>query len=140
METYSTLGRHIVVDMFKIQTKVYLDSPFLLKLLAKQAIKLSGAELLDINTFKFEPQGVTLTAIISESSMDIHTYPEHGDVFISFYTCGSKADPLKGIQFIKDVLKPTFCKLKEIERGNANTPELETFERTLNQHPIDRYA
>ncbi len=114
---YDTAGVHIIADFHGIPSCPGLNDVGILESIAKHAIELSNATLLKMFSNKFEPQGITLSAIISESSMDIHTYPEHGYMSVSFYTCGDKADPIKGIKFIRDVFKPDHVNVMSIGRG-----------------------
>ena len=37
---------------------------------------------------KFEPHGVTMIAVLSESHASFHTFPETGDIFVGLFTCG----------------------------------------------------
>ena len=44
---------------------------------------------------RFEPQGVTAVAVVGESHLAVHTWPEEGRLFLDIATCGdpSLADP-----------------------------------------------
>ena len=120
-EEYGTDGTHIIADFYGIADKDGLNNEDLLKLLAKKAIELSNATLIDMFTHKFEPQGVTLSAIISESSMDLHSYPESSYLSVSFYTCGPKANPIKGIEFLRDQFNPEHVNVMSIGRGTKQS-------------------
>lgn len=41
---------------------------------------------------KFEPQGLTLVYILSESHFTVHTYPEHNYISLDLYICNPKYD------------------------------------------------
>ena len=66
-----------------------LDDPEHIRMLLYKTVKMCGANLLDLNVHKFEPQGVTGFAMISESHISIHTWPEKGIAVCDVFTCGN---------------------------------------------------
>jgi S-adenosylmethionine/arginine decarboxylase-like enzyme len=52
------------------------------------AIRASGATIESYTEKKFEPQGYSLVVLISESHASVHTFPEHGMLFVDYFTCG----------------------------------------------------
>lgn len=118
MEKYGTIGSHVMADLYGVENFKVLNSVKLLKEASKVAIELSGATLLKMHTHKFIPQGVTLTAIISESSLDLHTWPVERFIAISYYTCGEKANPLNGIEYFIDLLRPESFNVSQGARGH----------------------
>lgn len=58
----------------------------------RSAVAAGGATLLDLAVRRFEPQGVTAVALLAESHLSVHTWPEHGYAAIDAYTCGTR-DP-----------------------------------------------
>ncbi len=119
-EIYSTKGKHIIADFFGIKNNFYLDDEAGLIRIFKAAIQVSRATLIDMMSYKFTPHGITLVGILSESSFDCHTYPEHNFMSVSLYTCGSEADPERGIRFISKLLKPNRQLIRRIERGDES--------------------
>ncbi len=124
MKTYDIDGTHVIADFYGVENCELLDNKDELVSLIKDAIKISGATLIDINAHKFEPQGITVTAILSESSCTLHGYPEHCFMSVDFYTCGKTANPLNGINFLKDVLNPEHCNIISIGRGSKESIDL----------------
>ena len=47
-----------------------------------------GATLLHIHTHKFSPQGVSGVAILAESHISVHTWPEIGYGAFDVFMCG----------------------------------------------------
>ena len=47
-------------------------------------------KVLKIETHKFEPQGVTGFALLAESHLSIHTWPEKGVAVCDIFTCGDQ--------------------------------------------------
>lgn len=125
---YGTEGIHIIADFYGIDNTSYLKDTAWGERLCEGAIKESKATLLEMHSKGFSPHGYTVVAILSESSMDMHSYPEHGHLSVSFHTCGEKADPLLGIKFLHDKLKPKKDNTIIINRGKISqltTKELE---------------
>ena len=118
MSEYSTKGKNVVADFYDCQNDISLDDMMIMREVTKIAISKSNATLIQMNSHKFEPQGLTITAIISESSLDLHTYPEHKFFSVSFYTCGDDADPLLGIQYLDKYFEPTRKNIAVITRGD----------------------
>jgi len=81
------IGRHILLDVWKVDPVLLDDAPEILRLL-REACEESGAEVLHMWTRNFTPQGVTALIGLAESHASAHTYPEHGYVAIDIFTCG----------------------------------------------------
>ena len=69
------VGEHLTLDI--IGTKKEYESFFFEKLLYKIAKK-AKVTVLEISTYKFEPQGFTMVALLAESHISFHTFPEKG--------------------------------------------------------------
>jgi S-adenosylmethionine decarboxylase len=79
------------------------------------AAEISGANVLNGLSHKFEPQGVTAVCLLSESHISIHTYPEYGKCYADIYCCGD-ANPKLGCEYMIEQLKPSSYELKFIGR------------------------
>ena len=109
-------GQHITAD-FSGVAKSKLNDPKYLEDALVKAINRSGATLLKVHTESFEPQGVTVVAVLAESHATIHTYPEHGVAMIDAFTCGN-VDPEPIVEALSETLQPVNRK----ERGFSRTP------------------
>lgn len=83
----------------------------------KETIDACGATLLDLRVYPFTPQGVTGVAILSESHMMIHTWPEHGYAAVDVFTCGYHTDPAKAVPVLRRYFKPERVQVMEMNRG-----------------------
>ena len=63
------------------------------------------ATLLHTHVHKFEPQGVTGFALLAESHISIHTWPEDGRAVCDVFTCGDHTEPDKAMAFLETTLK-----------------------------------
>lgn len=96
MMEYNTEGIHVVADFYDVAEPEKLNMiAFLYEWMGK-AIKASNAELLKCDHYAFKPQGFTVYGILSESSIDFHTYPEHSHIAIQFIRAAKKPIQLRG--------------------------------------------
>jgi len=83
----------------------------------RDAVQACGATLLDINLHKFTPSGgVSGVAVIHESHLSIHTWPEYKYAALDVFVCG-EVDPYKAIPVIKKGFAPKQMQISEIKRG-----------------------
>ena len=75
------VGEHVTIDF--IGVKKDYSQKFYEKIIYKIA-KLAKVEILGINSHKFEPQGFTTVALLAESHMSFHTFPEKGIISFDF--------------------------------------------------------
>ena len=109
------VGEHITLDI--IGTKKEYSPSFFEKLLYKIAKK-SKVTVLEISTHKFEPQGFTLVALLAESHMSFHTFPEKNVISFDFFTC-AKVSPVVALNIIKKEIEHKRIVKKEFNRDNV---------------------
>tara|TARA_B100002019_G_C21146706_1_gene536038 strand:+ start:141 stop:476 length:336 start_codon:yes stop_codon:yes gene_type:complete len=68
------------------------------------AAHLCQSELLDISSHKFQPQGVTAIALLGESHISIHTWPENRMAVCDVFTCGDDTTPESGVRYMRDMM------------------------------------
>ncbi|MFZ6032842.1 MAG: adenosylmethionine decarboxylase [Melioribacter sp.] len=98
--------------------KTYLNNERKLKSFLKKGIEDSGLHSVGIVSHKFDPLGVTVIAIISESHIGMHTYPEAGHVSLDVFTCSDPHKHMKLINYLRKALKPKKVRLGYLKRGN----------------------
>ena len=108
-------GRHLILDLYDCDPEILNDYEELQRLL-EASLVMAKANVLRIFGEKFEPQGVTLLALLSESHASIHTWPCERYCAIDLYTCGDKTETHKAAEFLKEKLKAKECEQKEIQR------------------------
>jgi S-adenosylmethionine decarboxylase len=109
-------GRHLILDLYGCDQNL-LDNYEELQRLLEASLVLAGANILRIFGEKFEPQGVTLLALLSESHASIHTWPEIGYAAIDLYTCGDTTNTHKAAEFLKTKLKAKTAEERELRRS-----------------------
>jgi S-adenosylmethionine decarboxylase len=87
-ESFEFYGRHLLLNFRGCQ--VDLNDVERLRTDLTHAVTSVGATVLSCIWHKFEPQGVSLVLLLSESHASIHTYPEEKACFIDLFTCGRR--------------------------------------------------
>ncbi len=112
------LGRQLIAEFIYCSQGILNDRKALEHAL-KQGIRESGLSLVNMTGKKFNPLGVTLIAVISESHIAIHTYPEARHASIDIFTCGSGSKAVETLlNILKGRLKPKTVRVLEVHRGN----------------------
>jgi S-adenosylmethionine decarboxylase len=111
-------GRHLILDLYDCDPAI-LDDYEELKRLLETALSMAGANILRIFGEKFEPQGVTLLALLAESHASIHTWPCEGYCAIDLYTCGAATSTDKAAEFLTYKLGST----NQVKRDVVRDPE-----------------
>ena len=66
---------------------------------------ISNSKILKIDYHEFTPQGVTGFALLAESHLSIHTWPEKGIAKCDIFTCSDKAKPEKAVEYLGEALE-----------------------------------
>lgn len=107
-------GTHLIIDVLngsRLDDIAHIEKTF------KRCIEVSGATLLHIHMHHFTPNGgVSGVAVLSESHMSIHSWPEHGYAALDIFMCGH-AKPHLAIDVLKEAFQPSEIIVKEILRG-----------------------
>ena len=91
LPTLVDMGAHLILDFYNIPAKYDLDSIESMDTFLTSVIVDSGATIESKQLKKFEPQGVSILYLLSESHFSIHTWPESNACAIDFYHCGNNA-------------------------------------------------
>ncbi|MGW4324743.1 adenosylmethionine decarboxylase [Nocardia sp. NPDC004573] len=113
-------GWHVLAEFGGVDADLCDDLERLESALRESLIA-AGVTICDVVHKKFEPQGVTVLALLSESHASIHTYPESGDIFVDVFTCGSiGAGASKAVELLRDALAPRDVRMQVIRRGHGS--------------------
>ena len=114
-------GTHLLVDVLK---GTRLDDIGHIEQTFRECIEVSGATLLHIHLHRFSPNGgVSGVAVLSESHISIHSWPEYGYAAIDIFMCGH-AKPHLAIDVIRQAFEPDEIIVKEHLRGQEAAVQL----------------
>ena len=108
-------GNHILLELYGCNREKLNDELYL-RCQLNTAAKLAEASVLNIVSNKFEPCGVTAIALLAESHLSIHTWPESNYAAVDIYTCGVSMNPELASQFLIKSLEASNHVLKTIIR------------------------
>ena len=109
------IGRHCILELYQCDQAKLNDEAFIRTTITASA-KIAGATLINLVTHRFKPQGVTGLALLAESHISIHTWPEIGYAAIDVFTCGDHSMPEKACKLLfQDFLAKDFS-FKNIPR------------------------
>jgi S-adenosylmethionine decarboxylase len=98
-EGKSFAGMHIIIDLFDAE---YLDDIERIEAVMRECIEKCGAHLLHIYLHHFTPNnGVTGVAVLSESHISVHTWPERNFAAFDIFMCGD-SKPELAIEILKN--------------------------------------
>ena len=109
-------SKHLLLELYGCNYEKLNDESFLRCTLNKAA-KLAKASVLNLISKKFEPQGVTAIALLAESHMSIHTWPESNYAAVDIFTCGQNMLPKLASQSFIEALKSEEHFLRVIQRN-----------------------
>jgi len=110
-----TVGKHCILELYGCDSARLDDEAFLRDTITAAA-KRAGATLLNLITHAFEPQGVTGLALLAESHISIHTWPESGYAAVDVFTCGDHTMPERACAVLAAELGASEHKLTSFRR------------------------
>ena len=117
-------GRHVLADFHGCAAR--LDDAGLVERALRDAVAAAGATILDLNLHHFgEGQGVTGVALLAESHLSIHTWPEHDYAALDLFLCGSRHDIDAALDVLADAFEPADISKRTIARGYGVTALVE---------------
>ena len=109
-------SKHLLLELYGCDFEKLNDESFL-RCTLNRAAKLAKATVLNLISNKFEPQGVTAIALLAESHISIHTWPESYYSAVDIFTCGRNMLPELASQYLIEALKAEEHSLRVIERN-----------------------
>lgn len=110
-ETFA--GSHIIIDLYDAEG---LNDQARIETAMLECIDEAGATLLHIHLHPFEPTGVSGVAVLAESHISVHTWPENGYAAFDVFMCGD-AQPEKCIDILGRAFNAGRVEVKQLRRG-----------------------
>ena len=109
-------SKHFLLELYRCDY-VKLDDESFLRCTLNNAAKLANAKVLNLISNKFQPQGVTAIALLAESHLSIHTWPELHYSAIDIFTCGQNMKPEISCKYLIEALMAREHLLRVINRN-----------------------
>ncbi len=97
------VGKHVYGNLYGCDPQILTDEEKLKEIVARAA-EIGNMHLLEVKSWKIG-LGVSVVAIILESHITIHTWPEFSFATVDVYSCGEHTDPISAFNYIVTALK-----------------------------------
>ncbi len=108
-------GTHLIIELAEADG---LDDPERIEKAFLDAIEAAGATLLHIHLHRFTPQGVSGVAVLAESHISVHTWPESRYAAFDVFMCGD-ARPHAAVKVLKEAFNAGIVQVTELHRGEG---------------------
>ena len=108
-------GVHLIVDLHGAER---LDDIEHIEATLRRCVEAARATLLHIHVHHFQPNGVSGVAVLAESHISIHTWPDAGYAALDVFMCGS-ADPDACIPVLREAFAAKRVGVSELLRGQG---------------------
>ncbi len=107
-------GTHLLLDLWGAS---HLDDVEYIDRAIRRAVDVSGATLLHIHLHRFgDGGGVTGVAVLAESHISVHTWPERGFAAFDVFMCG-RCRPDLAAEALRSALDPVRTEISVERRG-----------------------
>ena len=115
-------GKHWLVEFYGARS---LGDVAAIRRALRQAVKVSGVTLLKIQLHHFGPgRGVTGVALLAESHISIHTWPERKYAALDIFMCGARSNPRAALEALQEFLEPQAIYVRRFRRSADGRPAL----------------
>ncbi len=109
-------GTHLIIDLWGARG---LDDAAAIERALRQAVAAAGATLLHIHLHRFTPRGgISGVAVLAESHISIHTWPERDYAALDVFMCGA-SDPRHTVPALRRAFRPQRFEVRELLRGES---------------------
>lgn len=109
-------GTHLIVDLWgadRIDDLAYVEDTL------RECVEAAEATLLHIHLHHFTPNdGISGVAVLAESHISIHSWPESGYAALDIFMCGD-AKPHRAVEVLRRRFKPSHVVVEEVRRGSG---------------------
>lgn len=109
-------GTHLIIDVYGAGR---LDEITHVETALRDAVDAAGATLLHIHLHHFTPNGgISGVAVLAESHISIHTWPECGYAALDVFMCG-ETNPHATVEILREAFAPERIAVEEHMRGRG---------------------
>jgi len=107
-------GKHWLIEMYQVPR---LDDAARIRRALKRAVSESGVHLIRMSLHHFGAgRGVTGVALLAESHISIHTWPERRYAALDIFMCGRASRPQKALDALREILQPGRVRVRRFVR------------------------
>ena len=120
------IGKHVFGNLYDIEDSI-LKNMIYLKETVIEASRAGNLHIIDILERQFNTinspdiGGVSIIALIVESHISLHTWPESRYATVDIYSCGNESNPSLAFDYIVSMLKPRSYKVFSADRSNPSS-------------------
>ena len=108
-------GHHYLIDVWG--EGEHLENEDLIKEIIANSAIAAGATVLDLHSHKFgEAEGISAIALLAESHISVHTWPERNFAAFDIFTCGN-TNPQAAADALRKAFQPKQFKISRALRG-----------------------
>lgn len=125
-------GKHMICDLTNIRNSLHLESMDKMHELLEDICQQYDFTVLTRSAHQFDPQGITVLYMLSESHISIHTFPEKRYLAFDIYTCRDYDDDSVYEEIYDKLVRWFQCDRavpKIISRGTEEGSKSEIFRR-----------
>ena len=123
--TVTPVGTHCILELHGCSPDLLNDVLFVRDAIEQASLQ-SLSTLLKLTSHQFYPQGVTAIALLAESHLSVHTWPEHGYAAVDIFTCGEDARPQQACRYLTKRFSARRHALVVLPRGVGATDAART--------------
>jgi len=106
-------GVHLIIDLHGAKRLNDIEH---IEATLRRCVDAASATLLHIHLHHFQPSGVSGVAVLAESHISIHTWPEIGYAALDVFMCGA-AEPDKCVPVLREAFAAKRVGVNELLRG-----------------------
>jgi len=108
-------GAHLIIDLYGAQRLNDIEH---IEETLRKCVVAAKATLLHMHLHHFQPNGVSGVAVLAESHISIHTWPEAGYAALDVFMCGS-ADPDACVPILREAFEVKRIAVSDLLRGQG---------------------
>ena len=108
-------GVHLIIDLYGAQRLNDIEH---IEATLRRCVTAAEATLLHIHLHHFQPNGVSGVAVLAESHISIHTWPDAGYAALDVFMCG-KANPDACVPVLREAFTVKQIAVSELLRGQG---------------------
>jgi S-adenosylmethionine decarboxylase len=109
-------GVHLLIDLYGAQRLNDIEH---IEETLRKCVAAAKATLLHMHLHHFQPNGVSGVAVLAESHISIHTWPEIDFAALDVFMCG-RADPDACLPVFREAFKPKSVVVRDLLRGQES--------------------